>query len=80
MAIFDLILRINGQQTLRQAIGKATSDQGWATIDRTTDKPGRPNRQDRVGQPADRLDLARGSGLLGGDRIDQRVSVSLVRI
>lgn len=30
---FDLILRVNGQQSLRQSIGKETSDQGWATID-----------------------------------------------
>jgi hypothetical protein len=30
---FELILRINGHESLCQHIGKATSDQGWATID-----------------------------------------------
>jgi hypothetical protein len=49
---FDLILRVNGQESLRQPIGKATSDQGWVTIDHDlTSLAGQTVKLELVNQP-----------------------------
>ncbi len=51
---FDLVLRVNDQQTLRQPIGKATSDQGWVTIDHDlTSLAGQTVKIELVNQPTD---------------------------
>ncbi len=51
---FDLILRVNGQQTFRQSIGQATSNQGWVTINHDlTSLAGQTVEIELVNQPTD---------------------------